>query len=109
MLVGVKFCGGCNPGYDRRAAYEKIRRNVMACSAARGAYTSFEPAREGVLYDALLVLVGCANRCASIAEYRATAPPMHVWNEAKADEASQWLTGVMSEDNAKREKNTHRT
>lgn len=28
--VGIKFCGGCNPNYDRVAALERIRSRLVA-------------------------------------------------------------------------------
>jgi 4-hydroxybutyrate CoA-transferase len=92
LLVGVKFCGGCNPGYDRRAAYERIRDGVSASMAKAGAEVRFEHAREGVLYDALLVICGCANRCATVTGYRAKAPYVYVCNENDAQEAERRLT-----------------
>lgn len=52
--VAVKFCGGCNPGYDRGAAYQKIREAV-----ADRAQISL-PA-EGESYDALLIIRGCTG------------------------------------------------
>lgn len=52
--VAVKFCGGCNPGYDRGAAYQKIREAV-----ADRAQISL-PA-EGESYDVLLIIRGCTG------------------------------------------------
>jgi 4-hydroxybutyrate CoA-transferase len=91
--IGVKYCGGCNAGYDRRAAYESRRDGVRAGAAAEyGVEVSFEQAEGGVLYDALLVICGCANRCASISEYESRTKPVCVWNE---DGISAAMAGLL--------------
>ena len=50
----VKFCGGCNPFYDRGAAYRKI------CSQLQGV-AQFSSPEDGVHYDVLLILRGCTG------------------------------------------------
>jgi 4-hydroxybutyrate CoA-transferase len=94
MKVGVKFCGGCNPRYDRKAELAKAlqRFGDAPVEAAEGSVAngilregqgvSFEYAREGENYDALLVLCGCPNRCASVNEYTFN-------NEIMIDDAGQ--------------------
>lgn len=52
--IAVKFCGGCNPGYDRGAAYGEIR------SATADAAVLSLPAA-GEHYDALVILRGCTG------------------------------------------------
>ncbi|MBO5994558.1 MAG: hypothetical protein J6Q41_03510 [Firmicutes bacterium] len=63
MNIGVKFCGGCNPKYDRGKLYQKIP----------GAYPdhSFELADENKKYDLLLVICGCERVCADVSRYKA--------------------------------------
>ena len=56
LEVGVKYCGGCNPRYDRTALAARLR---ASCPFAR-----FTPAVPGEACDALLVLCGCTARCA---------------------------------------------
>ena len=56
MKVGIKYCGGCNPRYDR-AAYVKVL-------CARHPDWDWEYAQEGVRYDLLLVVGGCTSCCA---------------------------------------------
>jgi hypothetical protein len=52
--VAVKFCGGCNPRYDRGAAYRMIKDELEGAA-------EFEIAKEGVSYDALLIIRGCTQ------------------------------------------------
>lgn len=58
MRVGVKYCGGCNPRYDRVAFVERFRR--------RHPEATVEPAVTGVVYDCLLVVCGCSAQCADL-------------------------------------------
>ena len=58
MTVGVKYCGGCNPRYDRVAAARRLEEAFPALT--------FSSARPGACYDALLVLCGCTARCADL-------------------------------------------
>ena len=53
----VKYCGGCNPHYDREQAVREIearigKKLVRACV--------------GETYDVLYVVCGCPSRCADI-------------------------------------------
>lgn len=50
----VKFCGGCNPRYDRGEAYRRIRESVSG--AAR-----FSLPEDGARYDVLVILRGCTG------------------------------------------------
>ncbi len=58
MTVGIKYCGGCNPRYDRVAA---VRRLEGDCPGV-----TFVNAVSGKRYDALLVVCGCSARCAGL-------------------------------------------
>ena len=50
----VKFCGGCNPRYDRGAAYQQIRSALVDCA-------EFTLPVDGQQYDVLLILRGCTG------------------------------------------------
>jgi hypothetical protein len=54
--VAVKFCGGCNPGFDRVEYYRKIR------AAAGDSILWAGPAEGG--FDTLLLIEGCETACA---------------------------------------------
>ena len=57
VAVGVRYCGGCNPRFDRVA---EVRRLEAACP-----WAAFEGARPGVCYDLLLIVGGCTACCPS--------------------------------------------
>ncbi|MDO5142293.1 MAG: hypothetical protein Q4D31_04665 [Eubacteriales bacterium] len=54
LRCAVKFCGGCNPRYDRGAAYAAVR------DALSGVATFSYP-ETGVRYDVLLIIRGCTG------------------------------------------------
>ena len=63
VCVGLKYCGGCQARHDRMAALRKIQEQ---CSSE----TIFEPIKEGVLYDYVLVINGCQAQCADQKQLR---------------------------------------
>ena len=62
MDIGVKFCGGCNPMYDRGKLYKRIIE----------AYPehSFETADETKNYKTLLAICGCERACVNTDSYK---------------------------------------
>ncbi|WP_053956154.1 hypothetical protein [Inediibacterium massiliense] len=63
MKVGVKFCGGCNPRYERRKFLEEIANHFKG-------HILFEMTKEQEIYDVLLVIGGCSNCCANYQNLR---------------------------------------
>lgn len=59
MVVAVKYCGGCNCGYDRGAMVESLRREFPAA-----AFTNAE-SQDGIHPDLVLVVCGCSSACAA--------------------------------------------
>ena len=56
-IIGVKYCGGCNPEYNRSAAIEEWWENIV-------------PVQEHIEYDIILLVCGCRRAC--IKDYRET-------------------------------------
>lgn len=50
----VKFCGGCNPMYDRGTAYRSIVSDLTGIA-------EFSYPEDGKQYDVLLILRGCTG------------------------------------------------
>ena len=80
MRCGVKFCGGCNPKFDRGQAVRELRSRV-------GDEAELCYAEEGVPYDALLVVSGCPNCCASCEGYDTSGPIVKLFDENGVDDA----------------------
>ncbi len=57
IRAAVKFCGGCDPGYDRSAYWEAIR-------AQAGGLVDWVSLDEGG-YEAVLIVDGCDTACVS--------------------------------------------
>lgn len=55
--VAVRYCGGCNPRFDRVAFVERLKAMLPELR--------FETARPGAAYDAAIVVCGCKARCAN--------------------------------------------
>ncbi len=65
MVIGVKYCGGCNPVIDRPALVEEIgRRLPPGCRI-----TTDRPP----YWDLALLVCGCPIACADRPEVRSTA------------------------------------
>ena len=79
MLIGVKFCGGCNPRYNRGKSFETIKEHLEEMA-------EFEIAEEGKEYDYLLVIGGCTNCCASYCQYESKNDTILMWDEKHIDE-----------------------
>lgn len=75
MLIGVKFCGGCNPRYDRGKAFETVKKHLQG-------EAEFVMAEEGREYDYLLVIGGCTNCCASYSQYKVKNGTIKMWDES---------------------------
>lgn len=58
MKIGIKYCGGCNPHYDRTDVAKKLQRdfpqiNVGSAASSPGAH------------DLIIVANGCHSACAN--------------------------------------------
>ena len=73
MKCGVKFCGGCNPHYQRGDAFRKIQADLPEIE--------FEYAEEGVGDDHLLVIGGCTACCPIIEQYTVNGDVLKMWSE----------------------------
>ena len=62
VRVGLKYCGGCNPEYDRVALVRHIEESLQG----RVAFVS--PKREGV--GLILAVEGCSTACADLSAFQ---------------------------------------
>lgn len=58
QVVGLRYCGGCNPRYDRVAAVERLKARLPA--------VELRPAAPG--QKLALVVCGCSARCADVSD-----------------------------------------
>jgi hypothetical protein len=62
--IGLKYCGGCNPSYDRVEYVRQIRE-------AAGDRIDWVPLDEGG-FNTILLVCGCDKQCVEMAEYEET-------------------------------------
>ena len=58
LRVGIKYCGGCNPYYDRIALFDTISASL------KGSVEFVSPHSEYI--DLILVIQGCRTACADL-------------------------------------------
>lgn len=61
LRVGIKYCGGCNPEYDRVAIVEHIRQSLKDKIEIVGA--------ESEDVDLILSVNGCSTACADLKSF----------------------------------------
>ncbi len=84
-VTGVRYCGGCNPRYDRTAL---VGRLAERCPNVR-----FVRAESGREYDALLVVGGCCACCADISGL-AGRRVVHLRRAEDLEEAAEILAAL---------------
>ena len=84
--IGIKFCGGCNPLYDRKEYADSLIKNNPG--------DRFEYAKEGMSFDVLYVICGCQRQCARFDNIDADRYVI-VTNEAK-EQMRQYMTDIHS-------------
>ena len=62
MKIGIKYCGGCNPKYDRADQVRILRETHPE--------QDWEYVKEEFFYDLLLVIGGCGSCCAGYGQYK---------------------------------------
>ena len=64
MKVGVKFCGGCNPRYDRGACLRKMREQLNDVIWVTG--------KQDEICDYWLLICGCQRGCIRSEDFTAS-------------------------------------
>lgn len=88
LHCAIKFCGGCNPMYDRGAAYRSI-------VGALAGIAEFSSPQDGQQYDVLLVLRGCTG-CPYLYEEISATHRIICVNQAEADRAAAQIAQLTS-------------
>ena len=88
MKIGVKYCGGCNPRYERSRLVQRIAEAIDH---------PIVPAREAEAWDALLIVGGCFNCCTDHAEHTAKCGKIVLRDEADYDQAVAQLRQAMAD------------
>ena len=95
LRVGVKYCGGCNPEYDRVILVEQIMERLEE-------KVSFVPS-ESEEVDVILSVHGCKTACADLSDFRGT----RIWNVTDIEEGEKFVGEIIEKEvyvNARNEK-----
>lgn len=61
LRIGVKFCGGCHPAYDRIEAFSMIKNELQN----QAQFISYEDTDA----DLILVVMGCPSACVDTKDF----------------------------------------
>lgn len=78
MVFGVKYCGGCNPRYNRTAFFDTVKRHFPE--------VEFQYVQPDVVYDHLLVICGCPSRCADISKIQVAGDTFKISEENQLEQ-----------------------
>jgi len=82
LRIGVKYCGGCNPTYDRVALIKGIEERL------RGKASLVRADSEGV--SLVLAVEGCATACADLSPFEG----LEVWVITRPEDAEPFIRHV---------------
>ncbi len=84
--VGIKYCGGCNPSYERVEMVERVR------SSMKDRFL-FLPHDQQDL-DALVLINGCPRTCAEKGFSRIQIPFRSIIGETEFESLIDWLRTI---------------
>ena len=83
LRVGVKYCGGCNPEYDRVVLVEQIKERL------EGKVSFVPPESEGI--DIILTVNGCKTACADLSGFRG----IETWTVIGNEEGEEFVREIV--------------
>jgi len=95
LRVGVKYCGGCNPEYDRVALLEQIKERL------EGKAGFVPPESEDV--DIILAVHGCRTACADLSGFQG----IETWRVTGNEDGEKFVREIIEREvhiNAKEKK-----
>lgn len=60
VKMGLRYCGGCNPRYDRVALFRQLQQSLPGIR--------FELADADAEHAAVLLVCGCSARCVGVSD-----------------------------------------
>ena len=79
VKIGVKYCGGCNPGYDRVALVKQIEESL------RGEVEFVSPENKDVTL--VLAVEGCSTACADLSAFQG----LEIWKIGSIEDAEKFM------------------
>ncbi|MGI6002828.1 MAG: hypothetical protein ACOX74_04255 [Lachnospiraceae bacterium] len=88
MTVYYKFCGGCNPRYDREKAAERIRTQYPEIVLTNDSTAEA---------DASVIICGCTAACAEVSDSYGPYGRFVIWGESALDELDDFLGKILEQ------------
>ena len=83
MNIGVKYCGGCNPRYNRTKFFQTVKQGCENIE--------FQYVQPDVVYEHLLVICGCPSKCADISAIQVAGETIKVSEADRAEDIIERL------------------
>ncbi|GAA0722701.1 hypothetical protein GCM10008905_14500 [Clostridium malenominatum] len=85
MDIGVKYCGGCNPRYERKNILERLRREYDGIT--------IHLVKEDEIYDLIIVLCGCSSCCVNHENIKGKKGKLILSSEKDYNKLIQFIEG----------------
>ena len=82
LKIGIKYCGGCNPGYDRVALVKQIEKGLQ------GKVEFVSPESENVVL--ILAVQGYSTACADLSAFQG----MEIRTITKIEDAEKFIKEI---------------
>ena len=99
MKIGVKFCGGCNPRYDRGACLRKMREQLNDVIWVTG--------KQDEICDYWLLICGCQRGCIRSEDFTASKKILKLESPMDFMKAKQLIQNFMEEESNDKIKIVH--
>ena len=85
LRVGLKYCGGCNPEYDRVSLVKHIEERLQ------GRVKFVSPESEGVRLS--LAVEGCSTACADLSAFQG----LKIWIITKIEDEDEFIKEIKTQ------------
>lgn len=85
MTINIKYCGGCNPRFERSEIVQKLK-------ASYPSYTYVINSRENT--DAVIILCGCGAACAGVTDCYGAYGRFVLWKESAWEALCDFLSSI---------------
>ena len=82
LRIGLKYCGGCNPGYDRVALVNQIEKSLQR------EVEFVSPESEDVAI--ILAVQGCSTACANLSPFQG----LQIWIITNIEDAEKFVKEI---------------
>lgn len=83
--IGIKYCGGCNPKYDRVAFANRVKEQYRHCEV--------KAVNSNETFDCVVVVSGCHAACASLTDI-STSMGFVIVRENNLSETSKQIEAI---------------